>query len=207
MFGAKEGTNLEGFSIPSLPWGIYEGVELVEVKKENTTKKDGTSGKDILTFLFKTSDGRMHQHTEYGVAPDEAKAAEKAEQMSTRIGHILTKFIARETVNAIQGATFNEYAQNVINTLGEAHKGVKDLDLKIVGNVYQGEAKTQIPMFPPFIARKSRSDYKSLSFDAYANNENAKYDKHFAAKPDADGAASNTTSSTGAGDVKVDADF
>jgi len=204
MFGAKKGTNYEGLSIPSLEPGIHS-VELVEVKKEKTTKASGEEGRTILTFLYKTPEGLMHQQTEYDVLPTDKEPEKKADQMVARVGHIMTKFISRDIVDANSATDFNSYADWVVASLGSAYKGIKDLELKIVGNVYDGKASTQIPLFPPYLARKSATGYKPLSFDAYQNKQNSTYNNFMNAKPDTE--HNNVTSSSTASGAPVDSDF
>lgn len=204
MFGANKGTNYEGLSIPSLSPGIHE-VELIDVKKEKTTRATGEQGKTILTFTYKKADGTMHQHTEYDVLPTDKDAEKKAKEMTTRVGHVMTKFISKDIVDANASTTFEAYADWVIASLGGSFKGVKDLELKIVGNVYEGKATTQVPLFPPFLARKSSPTYKGLAFDAYQNGQNAKYAAFHNATPDAE--SGNTASSTTSSGARIDADF
>jgi hypothetical protein len=202
-FGAKQGTNYEGLSIASLPPGIYKNVEIVNVELTKTTKSDGSEGKDILTILFRTPEGD-HQHTEFDIDPTDAKYDSKSDNLVKRGGHILTKFVSDEAVATNNATDFKSYAQWFINTLGQHFRGVKTLELKITGSVYNKEAKSAIPGYPPFIARTDHPKYKPLSFSARENQDNQAYFKHVNAAPDPDGDLSTSNSSDGR---KYDTDF
>lgn len=204
-YGAAAGTNYDGLSIASLPPGIYEGYELKEVKAERTTKSDGTQGKQIITFLFDGPKG-PHQHTEYEVDDaDATKKASKEANLFKRVAHIMTKYVNRTVVDSATFNTFGELSTWVVNTLTPAIKGVK-VNLKIMGNVYNGEARSAFAGYPPFIARPGAADYKPLFFSDRENAENNKYFNHVNnATPDREqSTASSTSASTGA---PVDTDF
>lgn len=185
MYGQIEGNGYEGLSIASLEPGIYENVTLKEVKAERTTKGDGTEGKNILTFLFSTPKGE-HQHTEYEVDPTDAKADSKMKNLSKRVGHIMTKFVAEEVVKGITASSFQEYATKVAQILNPIAPSVKDLEIKIVGNVYNGKATSNFPGYVPFISRKSGASYKRLQFSANENSQNKEYTNFSSASPDND---------------------
>ena len=204
-YGAQAGTNYDGLSIASLAPGIYEGYELKEVKLERTTKADGTQGKQILTFLFDGPKG-PHQHTEYEVDDaDATKKASKEANVFKRVAHIATKYVNRSVVDSANFNTFAELGQFIVNTLSPVIKGVK-VNIKVMGNVYNGEAKSSFAGYPPFISRPGAADYKPLFFSDRENAENAKYFNHVnSATPDKEqSTASSTSASTGA---KVDSDF
>lgn len=204
MYGQIEGNGYEGLSIASLEPGIYENVSLKEVKVEKTTKADGSEGKNILTFLFSTSKGD-HQHTEYEVDPTDIKAVSKMQNLSKRVGHIMTKFVSEEVVKGIIANSFVEYATKVAQILNPVVNSVKDLEIKVVGNVYNGKATSGFPGYVPFISRKSSPSYKRLQFTANENGQNKQYSDFNNASPDNDN-TSTATSTTSAG-KPVDTDF
>ena len=203
-YGAAAGTNYDGLSIASLPPGIYKGYELKEVKAERTTKADGTQGTQIITFLFDGPNG-PHQHTEYEVNDnDVAKKASKEANLFKRVAHIMTKYVSRTVVDAASFATFGELSTWVVTTLAPVTKGIK-VDIKVMGNVYNGEAKSNFPGYPPFIARPDQPEYKPLFFSDRENAENNKYANHMNnATPDQE---QSTATSTGASGATVDTDF
>lgn len=203
-YGAAAGTNYDGLSIASLPPGIYEGYELKEVKKEKTTKSDGTTGKNILTFLFDGPKG-PHQHTEYEVDATDEKKDSKEVNAFKRVAHIITKFVPRTVVDNATFNTFEEFATFVVNTLNPSVTNGVKLNIKVMGNVYNGEARSSFPGYPPFIARPGHTDYKPLFFSDKENAENNKYYNHVNnATPDREQNTASSVSSTGA---RVDTDF
>lgn len=199
MFKPQAGTNYDGLSIASLAPGIYKDYELKEIKFENTTKADGSAGKEILTFLFDGPQG-PHQHTEYEIASDDPKVESKSANLFKRVGHIMSKFVPRATVDSFGGGDFKTLSNWVVNTLNPVKAGVK-VEIKVLGNVYNGEARSNFPGYPPFIARTGASDYKPLAFSANENTENRKYAEFQNATPDTE---QDVTSSGGG---KVDTDF
>lgn len=200
MYGQIEGGSYEGLSIASLEPGIYEDASLVKVEVTKTTKQDGSEGKNIITFLFSTPKGD-HQHTEYEVDPTDAKAQSKMQNLSKRIGHIATKFVSEDVVKNIKATSFVDYGNQIANLLNAACGAVKDLEIKIVGNVYNGKATSGFTGYPPFISRKSSPSYKRLTFSANENKSNGEYKAHSAAAPDNDAIATDTTKKD------VDSDF
>jgi hypothetical protein len=74
-----------------------------------------------------------------------------------------------------------------MSTLGQSYKGVK-LQLKIVGNVYQGKATSGFPGYIPFVKKQSEGGLAFSAKETAANNE---YYKTIAAKPDTESAPAN----------------
>lgn len=203
-YGASAGTNYDGLSIASLAPGIYENYELSEVKSERTTKADGTTGKQILTFLFDGPNGQ-HQHTEYEVDVTDAKRESKEANLFKRVAHIMTKYVTRQVVDAGNFSNFTDLANWVVATLApQTFKGVK-VSIKVLGNVYNGEARANFPGYPPFIARPGHAEYKQLFFSDRENAENGRYFNHVNnATPDQEQNTSTSSTPTGG---KVDTDF
>lgn len=202
MYGLKAGSeNLDGISIPSLAPGIYKDYELKEVKFDNTTKGDGTKGKQIITFLFDGPQG-SHQHTEYEVDPNDAKAESKGANLFKRVGHIMSKYVDKNLILSQKFTDFATLGNWVVNTLNPVKTGVK-VEIKVMGNVYNGEARAAFPGYPPFIARPGHAEYKSLAMTANENAENKKYHDHLNATPDTEQSTATSTS----GGQAIDSDF
>ena len=200
MFGAKANANYDGLNIPSLPPAIYKNYELTDVKKDKTTPKDGGEGTAILTFTFDGEKGPV-QHTEYDIKAGDEKAASKAENMVKRVGHILSRVgVSKEVLATNNNTTFDAYANWVMGVLGTSYKGIK-VDIKIVGNVYQGKATSGFPGYIPFI-EKSPSN---ISFSATEVSSNNAYFKTLNATPDIEG--SGSASAAGAPPKGIDTDF
>lgn len=148
MFNSNSQTNFDGLSIPSLLPGKYEDVRLIKVEAGTSTKKDESSGKRILTFLFQTKDGQQHQRTEWDT--DDEK---KANNMTIRVGHIMSKFLPKDRLT-FSGSTFEEYSNWVVATLNSVDFKSQAVDILITGNVYNKKATADFTGFPPFIAKR-----------------------------------------------------
>lgn len=186
MFGTSAEVNYDGISIPSLEPGKYENCTLDDVTFGKTTKGDGTEGKEIITFKFKTPEGMLHQKTEYAVTTADDKWESKIKNMQKRIGHIMSKFVPKDRL-VQQSETFAAYGQWVVATLKSvAFKDVK-VDILITGSVYQGKATSDFTGYPPFIAKAG----DPLQFDNTGLDNNKKYyafkAKQAGAAPDAEG--------------------
>lgn len=207
MFAAKKGTNYDGLNIPTLPPAIYKGGELKDVKKDRTTPKDGGEGTAILTYTLEFPEG-SHQVTEYDIKADAKDAEKKADNMVKRLGHVLRQFgIPQETIDANSSTTFTQLQDWFMSTLGQAHVGVKSLELKVVGSVYNGTAKSEIPGYIPFLANTARQGYKPLSFSASEISNNNAYKNHTNATPDAESSGSGNPSTGLTPNSGVDTDF
>lgn len=185
MFATTAETNYDGLSIPNLNPGKYENCNLVKVEFGKTTKGDGTSGKQIITFTFSTPEGMLHQHTEYESLPGEKDSEKKTANMLKRIGHIMSKFVPKERLTQ-QSATFADYGNWVVSTLTSVGYKDQKVDLLLTGNVYQGKATSNFTGYPPFIAKHG----DTLQFDnngLKANKEWQAFEDKKTARPDQDG--------------------
>lgn len=194
-YGAKAGTNYEGLQIASLPPGIYKNYELTDVKADSATKSDGTTGKNIITFLFEGAEGPF-QHTEWEVLDTDTDAQKKADNMEERIGHILSKYVSKEILATNASTSWTSYTAWIMQTLGVSYKGVK-VDFKIIGNVFKGKAKSDFPGYKGFIVKSG----EPLSFSASEKASNDAWFKFNDATPDKE-----NTPSAGA-TANVDPDF
>lgn len=182
-FKAKVGENYDGLNIPSLPPGIYKDYKLTDVKKDVTTPKDGGEGTKILTFLFEGAEG-AYQYTEYDIKSDDAKKDDKEANMVKRIGHILRQFgIPQATLDAMpEHVSFEAYQNWIMATLGQSYVGVP-LQMKIIGSVYQGNAKSGFPGYIPFLA-SGKAGTTTLSFTPKESSGNNAYNSHNNNTPD-----------------------
>jgi len=110
--------------------GIHSGVELESVEFKSP-KKDG-SGDPSLMFNFKGANGETFRHIEWAVG-EQATDVEKSQQsLAKRVKHIITKFIPEEQA-VLAGNSYAEFAQGVINLIGDNNKG-KKVAIKLVYN-------------------------------------------------------------------------
>lgn len=169
-YATNANTNYEGNNIPSLPIGIYDNATLVGGKLEKPVKDDGTVLTERITISFKTAEGQPYEKSE--LKPDESTAdfESKSDNMTKRIGHILSKFYPKEQL--VQANTsWEAYSAWALALLNNANKAQK-VKFAIIGSVYDGKARTGFPNYPPFIV-KAGAD---LSFDANALKGNAEYE-------------------------------
>lgn len=188
-YGIKQGADTEGLSIASLPPGIYKEMVLKTVKAEKTTKNDGTQGKNIITFLFDGPQG-AHQHTEFEVSDTDPKADSKKANLSKRVSHIMTKFIPKTAIESVMHENFEGYAAWVAATLNPSVTANKKVEIKIIGSVYNGEARSNFPGYVPFVANPAQSEYKPLSFSANEIKSNDEYFNHVSGSPDTESSPS-----------------
>lgn len=200
QFAAKAGTNYDGLNIPTLPPGIYKNCKLIDMKKDVTTPSGGGEGTKILSWTAEAPEG-LHQHTEYDIKADDPKAQSKSDSMTKRIGHLLRQFnIPQATIDAMPvQPDFESYCNWVMATLGQSYVGVT-FELKVVGNVYNGKATSDIPGYIPYMA-SGNAGTKSLSFSASEVRQNQDYNtfQSSANKPDVE--------TTGAVPATRDTDF
>lgn len=197
-FATSADTNYEGNSIPTLPIGIYDNGTLVNAVREKDLKKDdGTPLEDRITINFKTADGQPYAKSELKPDVNAADFDKKSDNVTKRIGHILSKFYTKDQL--VQSNTdWDGYANWAVQMLNAANKSVK-VKFAIVGSVYvnaQGvkKASTGFPNYPPFIV-KAGAD---LNFDANALKSNAEYTEfQRPPAPDAPAAGTPNTKTTG----------
>ncbi len=169
-YASSSKTDYDGVNIPTLPPGIYTG-ELVGFKVERPKDNQGDWLKRRMVFTFKEDEkNEVHVHTEYEVSDDDAKAESKAVNLVKRVGHILSKFIDKDKLQQ-DNESFRDYALWVKDTLGEAYKGVK-IKFMIVGNVWDGKAKSDFPGYLPFVVKAG----DVLGFDNNHTKANKEYD-------------------------------
>ena len=207
-YGASKSGNYDGFSIAALAPGIYKGASLDKVELTKATKADGTEGKSIIVFHFNTPEG-PHQHTEWDVLDsDSGDVEKKRDNVVKRIEHILHQFVPANVIESNIATSFEQLGQWAITVLNGKTAGVKDLELKIIGNVYNGRATSGFPNYVGFIARASRPTYKPLSFSPREVAANKEYNDFNNSTPDADAATSGTPSAPGLpGSANIDPDF
>ena len=127
--------------------GIHSGVIIEKISYENA-KKDGT-GKDVLAFHFKGAKGETFRHVEWPVESSDDKAESKVANMSKRIKHILSKFVAEDSIVVGNVATFQEYANEIIRIAGNNYNG-KTFEIKLL---FDDRGNLGFPKYVGFIAK------------------------------------------------------
>lgn len=161
MFGTTTEDNVDVRQSTTLEPGIYTEYQLVSVTSAPIEKKDGSHGKDVITFTFK-KDSSIHTHLEWDT-DDETKA----KNLSKRIKHILKATgVSEEDVNN-KANSFADYGNKIVaipltNAL---------VDFKIVGNVWNGKKSCGFTNYLGFIVESGNP----LSFSSKENDANIEY--------------------------------
>jgi hypothetical protein len=137
MYGSNVESNSTGGAIPSV--GIQENCELVGVALN--MDKGGR-----LDFEFKQSNGATVKHAEFPANPDYGDVEKQATDVSRRVKHIATKFMAESEFVIENASTFAEYANKVVSLMGQKFLGKKFRMLFI----YRGKYAS-LPKYPNFI--------------------------------------------------------
>ena len=137
MYGTNVESNSTGGVMPSV--GIQENCELVSVTMN--TDKGGR-----LDFEFKQSNGATVKHAEFPANPDFGDVEKQATDVSRRVKHIATKFMAESDFVITDVASFEEYGHKVTSLFGQKFLGRKFRMLFI----YKGKY-VSLPKYPNFI--------------------------------------------------------
>lgn len=127
--------------------GIHNGVTIEKISYENS-KQDGT-GKQVLAFHFKGANGETFRHIEWPVDEADANAESKIINMGKRIKHILSKFVAEDTIVIGNVSTFEGYANEVIRIAGNNFAG-KTFEIKLL---VDDKNNVGFPKYVGFIAK------------------------------------------------------
>lgn len=117
-----------------MPAGTNENVRLKRVAYE-PFKNDGT-GDNVLKFEFEAEDGKQFTHSEWEIVPDRVKQNAKAwgqdyrelleatmRDTTERIKHIMSCYMPFKDIS-VKGGNWAEFAQAVIDNLGDKYKDV-----------------------------------------------------------------------------------
>ena len=168
-YASSAKTDYVGVNIPTLPPGIYSG-EMVGFKLERPKDNQDNWLKRRMVFRFVEDENQgEHVHTEYEIDENDQKAESKATNLVKRVGHMLSKFVAKDKLQQ-DNDNFSDYGKWVKETLGESYKG-KKIRFMVVGNVYDGKATSGFPGYLPFMVLEG----ESLGFDSNHTRSNAEY--------------------------------
>jgi len=179
--GAEGGIDSTGSR--SLEPGIYKKCKLLEIKQDSFEGKDGGII-NILKWSWKTAEDLIHDHSEFEPKPEAHTPKAEGKKPAVhwvmkRILHI-TKRYNEEAVTAVQEgkvpefSTWDALCEWVIKFTNKNTPENIEVDLKIVGNVYDGKARTGFPNFPTFIRLSGGPTSEQLTFtnnDLQANQE------------------------------------
>jgi hypothetical protein len=191
MYEINQDTN-SGEARNGLKPGINENVFLTKVAYDKAGNKEDAPM--ALIFTFANADGGSYEEKVFALDPERIKANSityprphgrddskkgyvKGKQitpdqavaiafadLASKIKHIMNKFIPEDEI-VLRGADFQQFSQNVINTLAGKTEGMA-LRLKIV---YNNKDFYSLPKFPPFV--------ECMSVTPSALTINPKYDR------------------------------
>lgn len=214
----------EGGNQPTLP---YIGrARLIDVNRENPSKKEGKQAYDVVQFHFEILDGEekgtVYRHVEFEPSDDN-----QAENTWKRCSHILAQFIPGDkeearvkAASAFQAESWQEFCGKVDalfnqNLKKERYSAKDDLVIKLLGQIQsqgknKGKPKFGFPGYIGFVGDK-RSE-KPLSWSMREAQDNAEYLNFRNAKPDSmnnrdSGGGSSATAPAGTKGAEEPMDF
>jgi len=144
-YGSKSSDIREG---ASLGHGVHKKVNLVEVKKHITEPKKGAdAGYDVLDYIFKNKKGDQYVYRIFNPegGDDETKVAKAQKDASDKVVYIASKISNKEVeLNGDKINSWDDFTTEAIALLPEGFEKI-DLDIKLVGSVYQGKANVGAP--------------------------------------------------------------
>lgn len=175
MFGANEDFKVN--ELPILAPGIYQRFRLAKWSIGPVKKQDGSEGKKVITFTFKGKYTKgaseyvgEYQHTEW-----ETDDAKKATNLVKRVSHILDALgVPEEKILSNKTTTFDDYMAWVNDILIDHKPNLPKalVDIKIVGNVYNGKKTSG---FTPYLGFICTSGTKELRFSSQEETANLQY--------------------------------
>ena len=112
--------------------GLHDNVILDSVEFKSINEKINNN-EPVLVFNFIGANQEVYNFIEYPVDFTRDDAEKKALSQGIRIKHILTKFVDEDSINLTDATSYADFANKVINTLGDKYKNVK-VAIKLVYN-------------------------------------------------------------------------
>src|SRR5690625_77850 len=173
MFKAsKDGMKDTGLSFLTTPYLGPAQLKEVALAEVNNTP-------DCLqwTFELKGEDdkgndvsGIEHQHVEWAV--NEQDDQESIQKKIDRIAYMTSTIVPEEKIQAIEAPNWKAYCHAIIELLQSHGYTQRQLEIKVLGNVYNGKARVRFPGYNSFIKGEGG---KPLTLSPREREENAKY--------------------------------
>lgn len=179
--GSTEELNEGGLPGPSEP-GIYNA-RLDEISTEDFTSNSDEVFENPFRIFFtlKDSEGNEYQFSHMEFAPREDEDETKIQNKANRLLHLVKEITGRNM--KFNDEEWTDAIEKVKKALDQyCGKNSPELCVKILGNVYNGKARLQIPGYLPFIKRKEESDRLFISKNEKKKNE--EYLKEIQDQPD-----------------------
>lgn len=164
----------------------------------------GVVSDDELTFTWEVTDDTEHQgqrfnYVEFSPREQDFQAEEgqasNAKLQVSKIGHVVSKLTTLDEDEVsdlirLKGTTIEDAWQNLVDNVLKAIEeyAIDDLHervfrMKLIGNVYQGNANAQTPRYTPFLRDVEAGD-PALTFSNYEENRNAEFRNFMSDSPD-----------------------
>lgn len=161
-FGAtKDSIQETGTARPAFP--CIAKVSLQSVEKRDVKGKDDTVYPNVLFFIWKVHKGETDiqgndisgyiiENSEW--EPREDATQEKVDNMTGRIGYIMSKYMPEEDA-LIDGSTITSWEHYVDTVISRFNKNPEYKEvvakIKYVANIYNGESSLQVPKYKGFL--------------------------------------------------------
>ena len=167
---ATEGTGLSYLDAPYLGPAKLKDVSLEEINNTPNTIKfvfgdlEGTDyrGNNV-------SSSTTLEHVEWGV--DSSTSDEDIQKKVDRIAYIAGRFAPKDRVQSIEATDWVGYCEAIIQLLNQHNYQQKQVYIKAVGNVWQGNARVKFPGYRDFIAEEEGE----LSWSSSERQQNEEY--------------------------------
>lgn len=194
---AEKASQQEGYPSITVP-GVYS-VMLGEVNNETrTTNNDKEIESPLeLTFYHKDSEGNIYRYHHIEFKPREEDNQDKLERKRDRILYILDKVTNKDI--KIDAESWEDFTSKVKAELDKfSGKNSPVLYIKLVGNVYNGNARLQFPnYYGGCLSRKDENKKPTVSkSEQKKNDEYNQFQNSGGGKPDKE---SDLPSDVGAG--------
>jgi len=151
--------------------GIHDNVLITEVKAHTSEAKSGQTY-EVIDILFTNSKKENHAHRIFNpLAGAEDKVAENAQRVADQLSYIASKVQDKEVL--MEATTWEEVCNFAVKNIPVKTTPLK---LKLVGNVYGGNARVQITSYPGWL--KTMKSGESIKFSKKENEANAEYFAH-----------------------------
>lgn len=147
---SKEGIQETAENYLTMPYigsGVITDIDLKEIAGQDnvlvTTFK--LNGEDVTGKSVK---GSTHGRLDF---PPNLDDPDKVKKAVDRIGYFAMKFAPEEEVLGVNGSNWRDYCSKIIQLLNKHEVIGAEVNIKVVGNVYNGKARVATPMYPGWI--------------------------------------------------------
>ena len=177
---SKEGIKDTGFNILTVPYLGPAKFNKAEVAKIGSVDDCFVVSFDLLGTDIRDNDvsSLNHQHVEW--APNDQNDEDSIQAKVDRIAYIASTVVPDEKVVSVQATDWVDYCKAIIELMETYDYKSKEVEIKVIGNVYKGKTKVNFPGYRNFI---TTPDSKPLTFSASEQKKNEEYMKAVGSTP------------------------